>query len=99
MRGRSIIALVLLGFALVATGVIWRRGYGIARDRELRALTTRRTELEAEKTKLENDIREASSRARLAPLAERRLQMRIPNDSQVIILPKPRRNQGVNATP
>ena len=99
MRGRTIIGLVLLGFVLVATGVIWRRGYGIARDRELRALTTRRTELEAEKTKLENDIREASSRARLAPLVEQRLQMRIPNDTPVIILPKPRRAPEPNAAP
>ena len=99
MRGRTIIGLLLIGFTIVASGIIWRRGYGIARDRQLRVLTTRKTELEAEKTKLENDIREASSRARLAPLVEQRLQMRIPNDSQVIILPKPRRGQGTDGTP
>jgi len=99
VRGRTIIGVLLIGFTIVASGIIWRRGYGIARDRELRVQATRRTELEAEKTKLENDIREASSRARLAPLVEQRLQMRIPNDSQVIILPKPRRAQGSNGTP
>lgn len=89
MRGRSIVALVLLGFLLVATGVIWRRSHGIAQRLELRALDRERTQLEARKVKLENDIREASSRARLAPIAEQRLDMHVPNDSQVVILPRP----------
>ena len=88
-RGRSIVALVLLGFVLVATGVIWRRSYGIARARELDALERERTSLEARKARLESEIRELSSRARLAPVAERRLGMRIPSDSQVVILRRP----------
>ena len=88
-RGRSIVALVLLGFVLVATGVIWRRSYGIARARELDALERRREALEARRARLEADIRELSSRARLAPIAEQRLGMQIPSDSQVVILPKP----------
>lgn len=86
MRGRSLVALVLLGFVLVATGVIWRRSLGLARAREERALEQRRAALDAERAKLEGDIRDASSRARLARIAEERLQMRIPNDSQVIYL-------------
>ena len=88
-RGRSVVALILLGFVLVATGVIWRRSYGIARARELDALDRRREALEAHKARLEADIRELSSRARLAPIAEQRLGMHIPSDSQVVILPKP----------
>ena len=88
-RGRSLVALVLLGFVLVATGVIWRRSYGIARARELDALDRRREALEARRARLEADIRELSSRARLAPIAEQRLGMHIPSDSQVVILPKP----------
>ena len=89
MRGRSIVALALLGFLLVATGVIWRRSLGIAQRIELRTLDRERMQLEAQKVKLENDIREASSRARLAPIAEQRLDMHVPNDSQVVILPRP----------
>ena len=89
MRGRTIVALVLGAFILVASGVIWRRGYGYERDRELRRLDARRDALEAERIRLRNDIREASSRARLAPLVERRLDMRVPHDSQVIILRRP----------
>jgi len=86
-RGRSRIALALLGFLLVATGVIWRRSVGIASARELRALEERHSELRARATKLENEIREASSLSRLAP--EQRLQMRIPSASQQVILPQP----------
>jgi len=91
VRGRSIVALVLGAFILVASGVIWRRSYGFEQDRELRRLATRQSALEAERVKLLNDIREASSRARLAPLVEKRLQMRVPHDTQVIILRRPAR--------
>jgi cell division protein FtsL len=88
-RGRSIVAIALLGFLLVATGVIWRRSYGIARARELRDLDRRRVQLEAQRAKLESEIRELSSRATLAPIAEQRLYMHVPSDTQVVILPRP----------
>lgn len=89
LRGRAIVALVLVSFLLVATGVIWRRSHGIAQSRALRELEEQRTRLIDRQAALEQDIREASSRARLAPLVERRLDMQVPNDSQVIILPRP----------
>jgi Cell division protein len=91
-RGR-LLALVLFGFLLVATGVIWRRSYGIARSRELTELDKRRVQLEARRTQIESEIRDASSRARLAPIVEQRLQMHVPADSQVIILPRPTRER------
>lgn len=87
--GRLIVALALLGFLLVATSVIWRRSVGIGAARELRALEERRAELQARASQLDNQIREAASRARLVPLAEQRLQMRIPSDTQVVILSRP----------
>lgn len=89
MRGRSLIALVLLGFVLMAAGVIWRRSSGIARAREESRLEQRRSALAAERAKLEGDIRDASSRSRLAGVAEERLHMHIPNDSQVIFVTRP----------
>lgn len=91
-RGRQL-ALVLFGFLLVATGVIWRRSYGIARSRELTELDKRRAQLEARRAELESDIRDLSSRARLAPIVEQRLQMHVPTDSQVVILPRPPRER------
>jgi cell division protein FtsL len=91
-RGRQL-ALLLIGFLLVTTGVIWRRSYGIARSRELAELDKRRVQLEARRAQLESEIRDLSSRARLAPIVEQRLQMHVPTDSQVIILPRPPRER------
>jgi cell division protein FtsL len=89
MRGRSVVALVLIGFVLVATGVIWRRSFGNARAREMQRFEQQRGALEAERAKLEGDIRDASSRATLAKVAEERLNMHIPSDSLVIYLQRP----------
>jgi len=82
----------LLGFVLVATGVIWRRSTGLAQARELRALQQRRAALAATQAALEGAIRDASSRARLARTAEDRLGMRVPPESLVIRLPRPTRD-------
>ena len=84
--GRSFFVMLLVGFLLVATGVIARRTFGIGQARDIRARETQRDALEAARVQLEVDIRDASSRARLGPVAERRLNMRVPSDSQVIIL-------------
>ena len=88
-RGRSVVALLLLGFLLVAAGVVWRRSAGIAQAREIRQLEQRRAQLAAEEAKVRNEVRQASSRARLGPIAEQRLHMRVPADTQVVILPRP----------
>ena len=89
MRGRSHVALLLVGFVLVATGVIWRRSFGNARAREQQRLEQQRGALEAERAKLEGDIRDASSRATLAKVAEEKLNLHIPSDSLVIYLKRP----------
>lgn len=86
---RSRIALGLFGFVLVATGVIARRTYGIGQARTLRDLQRKRQALEAERVKLESEIRDASSRERLAPIAEQRLNMHVPSPDQVIMLSRP----------
>ena len=87
-RGRPLVAVLLVSFVLVATGVIWRRSFGIAQSRELRELDRRRLELEAQRARLKGEIRDLSSFAKLAPIAEQRLNMHVPNDSQVVILPR-----------
>ena len=91
MRGRAIIFLGLFGFVVVATGVIWRRSTGLAQARELRELRQRRDALAAQQAALAGAIRDASSRARLARIAEERLGMRVPPESLVIRLPRPTR--------
>ena len=85
---RFLIVIGLIGFLLVATGVIARRTFGISQAKTLRALQTQRDAIDASRVKLEVEIRDASSRARLGPVAERRLLMHVPADSQVIILPR-----------
>lgn len=85
------VMLVLVGFVVVAIGVIARRTFGISQATVLRALENQRDAVAAARIKLETEIRDASSRARLVPLAEKRLHMYVPSDSQVIILPRPPR--------
>lgn len=87
-RGRAWIALVLVSFVLIAAGVIWRRTAGVEQARELRSLQERRAQLEAQRSQLEGDIRRISSRSSLLPIVERRLGMHVPNDTQVVILPR-----------
>jgi cell division protein FtsL len=86
--GRFRFVLLLLGFLVIAMGVILRRSVGIAAARELQELDARRAALVAERLRLEGEVRAAASRATLQPIAEQRLQMRVPSDSQVIILPR-----------
>jgi hypothetical protein len=88
-RGRSIIAAGLVGFVMVAAVVIWRRGYGVTQGVELRALDRQRMQLESQKAALERVVRDEAGRARLGPVAESRLDMRVPADSEVIVLPAP----------
>jgi cell division protein FtsL len=83
MKGRSIVALFLVGFVLVAAGVIWRRSYGSILAREQSKLEDQRAALQAERAKLKGDIRDASSRSRLAGVVTQRLDMRDPSDSMV----------------
>ena len=87
--GVSLIVFALFGFLVVATGVIARRTFGIGQARNIRARELQRDGLDAERVKLETEIRDASSRARLGPVVERRLHMYVPADSQVIILKRP----------
>jgi cell division protein FtsL len=46
----------------------------------------RRSGLIAERRRLESEIRIASSRAHLQPIAEQRLQMHVPTEDQVVYL-------------
>ena len=95
--GRVRFALLLLGFVVIASVVVLRRTYGIGAARELQAMETRRSGLIAERRRLESEIRIASSRARLQPIAEQRLQMHVPTEAQVVYLT--RGGRGVDEKP
>jgi len=85
-RGRTTVALALVGFFIVAMSVVARRSYGRSLQRDLSGIERTRTQLSGEVLKLESEIRSASSRNRLAPLVESTLGMRVPADTQVIDL-------------
>lgn len=85
---RSLVALILVGFVLVTTGVIARRVYGVGQQHVIAQLQKRRDALEDERILLEAAIRDASSRKRLQPIAEQRLNMHIPTPDQQILLPR-----------
>ena len=81
------IVLLMLAFLIISGGVILRRTVGIAAATELRELEARRAAMINERIRLEGEIRAASSRGRLLPVAER-LGLHVPADSQVISIPR-----------
>ena len=85
-RGRSVVAITLFGFVLVATSVIWRRTFGQSQSRVLQQLERQRSDLRAQRAQLQREIREAASRDKLKPMVEQRLRLRMPSDSQVIVI-------------
>lgn len=88
MRGRSVILLSLVTLVVVGWTIIWRRSYGYTESTVVRAMERNLAALAAERVKLEGDIRDASSRARLGAVAEHKLGMRVPADTQVVIMPR-----------
>lgn len=96
---RSLIALVLVGFVLVTTGVIARRVYGVRQAVRIRDLDRQRDALAAERVRLDGAIRAASSRSRLVPLAEQKLKMHIATPDQQVLLTRPRSATIVHDSP
>ena len=90
LRGRHWVAIWLLGFLVMAALVVWRQTDALATARQLKALQTTRAALEATRAATAAAIRLARSREVLVPLAESRLGLRLPLDSEIVILQDPR---------
>lgn len=88
IRGRTAIAIGLAAFLVVTTSVVWRRANGSATAIRLHELGSRIDDLEAQRARLEGEVRRASSQLELMPRLNR-LGMRVPSDSEVIDLPDP----------
>ena len=88
VKGRWIVGAVLIGFVLTTAAVVARRSYGDANARQMSRMETRLRQLRNERVRLDAEIRDASSRVRLIPIAESRLGMHVPADTQVVILPR-----------
>jgi hypothetical protein len=70
--------------------VVWRQTTALATARQLKALQTARQALEVSRAAASAEIRRASSRAVLEPLARARLKLRLPQDTEIVILQDPR---------
>jgi hypothetical protein len=77
------LVLLMLAFLVITGGIILRRSFGIAGATEVRELEARRAAMINDKLRLEGEIRAASSRGRMLPVAAQ-LNLHVPADSQVI---------------
>jgi cell division protein FtsL len=82
------VVLLILGFVLVASGVMLRRVYGIRKAKEISTMQQRREALVSEQQKLQDAIRLASDRRHIMEIAQTRLGMKMPDLNQVIDLPR-----------
>jgi len=88
IRGRTAIAVGLAAFLVVTTSVVWRRARGSEAASRLHRLGAQVDELQAQRARLDGEVRRASSQLELVPRVQR-LGMHFPSDSQVIDLPDP----------
>lgn len=93
-RGRWLVAGGLIAFVLVSSAIIARRSYGHKEGIDLTLLQRRKTSLESERVRLTGLIRSASSSSVILPLAERKLGMHLPSDSQMVFVQRSARNGG-----
>lgn len=89
LRGRHWVALWLV----LALGALWavaaRQTAAFRAARALADARTARAQLEGRKADLERRIRAAQGRAVLLPRAQQRLGLRLPADSEIVLLPAP----------
>ncbi len=78
---------VFLGCALI---IVWRQQNALATSRELQQLQKTRGALEVSRSAVIGEIHKARSREVLVPLAQQKLGLRLPQDSEITILQDPR---------
>ena len=91
LKGRHWLMVWLLISLGVLIGIAARQAAGFRTARRLHDLREQRTTLEARRADLERQIRVASSRQVLVPIAERDLGLHLPSDSEftLLVLPAP----------
>lgn len=91
LKGRHWLMVWLLIFLGVLLAIAARQTAGFRTARRLHDLREQRTTLEARRADLERQIRVASSRQVLVPIAEHGLGLHLPSDSEftLLVLPAP----------
>ncbi|MBA3316694.1 MAG: hypothetical protein H0T50_01205 [Gemmatimonadales bacterium] len=87
IKGRHWLMVWLVFFVCVLLAIAARQGAGFRAARHLGELREERVALDARRAELERQIRVASSREVLVPLAERLLGLHQPSDSELTLLP------------
>ena len=87
LKGRHWLMLWLVVFVCVLLAIAGRQSSGFRAARRLGELREERMALEARRADVERQIRLASSRQILVPLAERTLGLHEPSDSEFTLLP------------
>ena len=87
LKGRHWLMLWLVVFVCVLLAIAARQSSGFRAARRLGELREERMALEARRAELERQVRAASSRQVLVPLAERTLGLHQPSDSEFTLLP------------
>jgi cell division protein FtsL len=80
----------LVGFVLISAAVVARRSYGHRQGSIVTGLQKKQSDLASERVRLAQQIREGSSRTSIQPIAEKRLGMRSPSETQIVFLPQRR---------
>lgn len=82
------ILLLLVGFVVVAIGVMLRRVHGFQQEKEIGEMKHTLQALTSEQLKVQDAIRTASDRQHIIEIATTRLGMKMPELNQVIDLPR-----------
>jgi len=90
-KGRHWFALWLLALLATLWAVVARQTAALRTARDLADLRAARATLEGRKADFERRIRAAQSRAVLVPRAQQRLGLRLPADTEIVLLPVPGR--------
>ena len=85
-RGRWFVAGGLIAFVVMSAAVIARRSYGHREGEAITALQRRKAALQSERVRLDQQIRDGSAASVIVPIAERRLGMHLPAESQMVML-------------
>jgi cell division protein FtsL len=83
LKGRALVAIGLALFVTVAVLVVWRRSLGAATEHEMRKLRQEKRALESQKITLDRELRDAISRNRIVPAAEKRLGLHVAAEGQL----------------
>ena len=94
LKGRHWFVIWLVAVLGVFWFVVWRQTTSLRLARELGDLRERRIALEGRRSDLLRRIRDAESRAKLVPWAKTHLHLRLPADTEIILLPSPPGDSG-----